>query len=79
GAQLLESISFPYPVVPVIRHHHERWNGTGYPDGLRGEQIPITARILAVVDCFDALREDRPYRPGKSRREACDFLRQYSG
>ncbi len=79
GAQLLESISFPYPVVPVIRHHHERWNGTGHPDGLRGEQIPITARILAVVDCFDALREDRPYRPGKSRREACDFLRQYSG
>ena len=79
GAQLLESISFPYPVVPVIRHHHERWNGTGYPDGLRGEQIPITARILAVVDCFDALREDRPYRPGKSRREACDFLQRYSG
>lgn len=79
GAKLLESIKFPYPVVPIVRHHHERWDGSGYPDGLRGEEIPLTARILAVAECFDALRENRPYRRGKSRKEACEFLRQHAG
>src|SRR5262249_28110185 len=58
GAEILARVGFPYPVVPVVRHHHERWDGRGYPDALRGEQIPMTARILAVVDCFDAVRED---------------------
>ena len=63
GADILSAIDFPYPVVPIVRHHHENWNGTGYPDGLSGAAIPIGARILSVVDCFDALTSDRPYRP----------------
>jgi len=63
GADILSVIGFPYPVVPIVRHHHENWDGTGYPDGLAGEGIPIGARILMVVDCFDALTSDRPYRP----------------
>jgi diguanylate cyclase (GGDEF)-like protein/putative nucleotidyltransferase with HDIG domain len=74
GAQILERISFPYPLVPVVRHHHERWDGNGYPDGLKGEEIPITARILTVVDCFDAVREDRQYRKGLTRGQAIDLL-----
>jgi diguanylate cyclase (GGDEF)-like protein/putative nucleotidyltransferase with HDIG domain len=74
GAQILERVNFPYPVVPIVRHHHERWDGRGYPDGLKGEQIPLTARILTVVDCFDAVREDRQYRKGMGREEACQFL-----
>ena len=64
GAQILSRVDFPYPVIPIIRHHHEQWDGRGYPDRLKGEQIPITARILSVVDCFDSVREDRPFRRG---------------
>jgi len=63
GADILSVIDFPYPVAPIVRHHHENWDGTGYPDGLAGEAIPVGARILSVVDCFDALTSDRPYRP----------------
>src|SRR5262245_13730870 len=63
GAEILSSIDFPYPVVPIVRHHHENWDGTGYPDRLRGTEIPLGARILSVVDCYDALTSDRPYRP----------------
>ncbi len=62
GAQILETVSFPYPVSPIVRHHHEKWDGSGYPDGLAGEQIPIGARILSAVDCLDALASDRQYR-----------------
>ena len=79
GAEILERVGFPYPVVPVVRHHHERWDGRGYPDGLRGDQIPITARILSVVDCFDAVREDRQYRKAMTREEAIGILREGSG
>ena len=79
GAQILGRVDFHYPVVPIVRHHHERWDGHGYPDGLHGEEIPLTARILTVVDCFDALREDRQYRRGLTREEALDFLLQNSG
>ena len=55
GADILSSINFPYPVVPIVRHHHENWDGSGYPDGLRATQIPMGARILSVVDCYDGL------------------------
>jgi len=79
GAQILGRVDFHYPVVPIVRHHHERWDGCGYPDGLQGEDIPLTARILTVVDCFDALREDRQYRRGLTRDEAIDFLMKNSG
>ena len=62
GAEILEQVDFPYPVVPIVRAHHEKWDGSGYPNGLEGEAIPIGARILAAVDCLDALASDRQYR-----------------
>jgi diguanylate cyclase (GGDEF)-like protein/putative nucleotidyltransferase with HDIG domain len=62
GAEILERVQFPYPVVPIVRAHHEKWDGSGYPDGLKGEGIPLGARILAAVDCLDALASDRQYR-----------------
>jgi diguanylate cyclase (GGDEF)-like protein/putative nucleotidyltransferase with HDIG domain len=79
GAQIMERVNFPYPVVPIVRHHHERWDGAGYPDGLSGEQIPLTARILTVVDCFDAVREDRNYRKGMDREKSCRWLMDNAG
>ncbi len=62
GAEILQRVRFPYPVVPIVRSHHEKWDGTGYPDRLKGEDIPVGARILAAVDCLDALASDRQYR-----------------
>jgi len=62
GVRILERVHFPYPVVPIVKHHHERWDGAGYPDGVSGTRIPLGARILSVVDVFDALTSDRPYR-----------------
>lgn len=79
GADLLSSIPFPYPVIPIVRHHHERWDGSGYPSGISLTDIPIGARILSVVDCFDALNSDRPYRPSLSTEDAFDILRQRRG
>ena len=79
GADLLSSISFPYPVVPIVRHHHENWNGNGYPAGLSGHDIPLGARILSVVDCFDALTSDRPYRPRLSDEDSFAILKERSG
>ena len=79
GADILSSIDFPYPVVPIVRHHHESWDGTGYPTGLKGVAIPLGARVLSVVDCFDALTSDRPYRPRLSVEEAIAVLVQRRG
>ena len=79
GADILERVRFPYPVVPIVRSHHEWWDGTGYPDGLQGEQIPIGARILTVVDCFDAMVSDRPYRQGMSSEKALGIIRSLAG
>jgi putative nucleotidyltransferase with HDIG domain len=70
GAEILEQVHFPYPVVPIVRAHHEKWDGTGYPDGLSGETIPIGARILSAVDCLDALASDRQYRTALPLDEA---------
>src|SRR5882672_7459038 len=79
GAQILSRVEFPYPVIPIVRHHHEQWDGLGYPDGLKAEQIPITARIISVVDGFDSVREDRPFRRGMSRDDAVALLRRGAG
>ncbi len=79
GADILSAIDFPYPVVPIVRHHHENWDGTGYPAGLSGTDIPIGARILSVVDCFDALTSDRPYRPRLADKDAMRILNERSG
>ncbi len=79
GADILKSIDFPYPVEPIVRHHHEKWDGTGYPSGLKAEHIPIGARILSVVDVYDALTSDRPYRPRMSRADALAILQNGRG
>jgi diguanylate cyclase (GGDEF)-like protein/putative nucleotidyltransferase with HDIG domain len=79
GADILSAIDFPYPVVPIVRHHHENWDGSGYPDGIAGTDIPVGARILSVVDCFDALTSDRPYRPRLSDKDALRILAERRG
>jgi diguanylate cyclase (GGDEF)-like protein/putative nucleotidyltransferase with HDIG domain len=79
GAEILERANFPYPVVPIVRSHHEKYDGTGYPDGLKGEEIPIGARILSVVDCLDALASDRQYRKAMPLEEAMGIVERQSG
>jgi putative nucleotidyltransferase with HDIG domain len=79
GADILASINFPYPVVPIVRAHHENWDGTGYPRGLKGEDIPLGARILSVVDCYDALTSDRPYRGAMSEQDAIAIIVERRG
>jgi putative nucleotidyltransferase with HDIG domain len=79
GAEILSAIDFPYPVVPIVRHHHENWDGTGYPDRIAGTDIPIGARILSVVDCFDALTSDRPYRKRMTDEDALAILHERRG
>jgi diguanylate cyclase (GGDEF)-like protein/putative nucleotidyltransferase with HDIG domain len=79
GADILERVRFPYPVVPIVRSHHEWWNGAGYPDGLKGNEIPIGARVLTVVDCYDALVSDRPYRKALPAEEAMSHIKGLAG
>lgn len=79
GADILARVRFPYPVVPIVRSHHEAWDGSGYPDGLKGEEIPVGARILTVVDCFDALASDRPYRKAMPLEKAMEFVNGKAG
>jgi putative nucleotidyltransferase with HDIG domain len=79
GAEILEQVDFPYPVVPIVRAHHEKWDGSGYPYGLSGDAIPIGARILAAVDCLDALASDRQYRKALPLDEAMAKVASESG
>jgi len=79
GASILEKVGFPYPVVPTVRYHHEFWDGSGYPEGLKGRNIPLTARILAIADAYDSAREVRPYRHAQSKEQAISYLRARSG
>jgi diguanylate cyclase (GGDEF)-like protein/putative nucleotidyltransferase with HDIG domain len=79
GAEILDRVEFPYPVAPVVRAHHEKWDGSGYPDGLRGEEIPVGARILAAVDALDALASDRQYRRALPLDRAMREVAQLAG
>lgn len=79
GAEILSHVKFPFPVGEVVRHHHERWDGLGYPDGLKGEEIPLTARILSVIDCFDAVQEDRQWRKAMTGDEAVSTIASQAG
>ena len=79
GAEILERVKFPYPVGPMVRGHHEKWDGSGYPDGIAGEDIPIGARIISAVDCLDALASDRQYRGTLPLDEALRIIVSESG
>jgi diguanylate cyclase (GGDEF)-like protein/putative nucleotidyltransferase with HDIG domain len=79
GAAILEEVNFPYAVTPIVRGHHERWDGKGYPDGLKGEEIPIGARILSAADCLDALSSDRQYRKALPLDEAMEHIASLAG
>jgi len=79
GADILSALPSSSPLVAIVRHHHENWDGTGYPDSLRGTAIPIGARVLAVIDCYDALTSERPYRRALTRERAIAIIRARSG
>jgi putative two-component system response regulator len=79
GERICEPLRLARDFSPIIRHHHERWDGRGYPDGLRGEGIPLGARIVAIADAFDAILRGRPYRPARSLDESVDELRRHAG
>src|SRR5688500_8057120 len=79
GAEIIGHVRFPYPVAPLILSHHERWDGRGYPAGLKGEEIPLGARVLCLVDHFDALTSDRPYHNPMTVEAAVALLEQESG
>jgi len=79
GAAILDPVEFPWPVLPVVRSHHEKWDGTGYPDSLAGEDIPRTARILAVADVYDALTSSRSYRKAWTHERACEVIKKDRG
>jgi len=79
GGDILRRVNFPYPVEDIVRYHHEKWDGSGYPKGLKGEAIPLIARIISVVDFYDATRCDRPYRKGMKREESIALLRSMVG
>ena len=79
GATILSPVEFPWAITPNVRHHHEHWDGSGYPDGLAGEQIPLIARIISVADSHEAMISDRPYRKGRSIEEAITELQRCAG
>jgi diguanylate cyclase (GGDEF)-like protein/putative nucleotidyltransferase with HDIG domain len=79
GAEILRNVAFGVPVSELVVAHHERWDGLGYPAGIRGDEIPIGARILAIADCYSTLQATRPYRPARSEKSATAVLREYAG
>jgi HD-GYP domain-containing protein (c-di-GMP phosphodiesterase class II) len=79
GASMIEMLGEMHPIVPLIRHHHECWDGTGYPDGLKGEEIPLISRIISVADMYDAMTSDRPYRSRRTHLEAVEEIKRTSG
>src|SRR5205085_747625 len=79
GAEIIGAVPFPYPVAPIILSHHERWDGNGYPHGLKGEAIPLGARILTIVDYYDAVTTERPYHKALNHDEAVRLITRESG
>src|SRR5262249_30253336 len=79
GDGIVNEIDLLKKIRPMVRNHHERFDGSGYPDGMRGDEIPIGARIIAVADTYDAITSDRPYQPGRPPREAVPILKRLSG
>jgi len=79
GGDIIGRVRFPYPVEEIVRYHHEKWDGTGYPKGLKGQEIPLVARVISVVDFYDATRCDRPYRVGMERQESLSLLKGMAG
>jgi diguanylate cyclase (GGDEF)-like protein/putative nucleotidyltransferase with HDIG domain len=79
GADILSNVEFPYEVVPIVKHHHEKFDGTGYPSALKGEEIPLGARILTIVDCYEALTTNRPHRQRYSQAQALEMMRCEAG
>ena len=79
GEEIIREIAFLQPARPLVRHHHERWDGAGYPDGLAGEEIPLVARVFALADALDALTSDRPYRAAVAIAEARDVIESSDG
>jgi len=79
GARMLETLGAPATILPVVLHHHERWDGAGYPAGRRGDEIPLEARVLCIVDSFDAMTSTRPYRAPRRPDEAWEELQRCAG
>jgi HD-GYP domain-containing protein (c-di-GMP phosphodiesterase class II) len=79
GERICEPLATAAQFAPIVRHHHERWDGTGYPDGLRGHAIPLGARIVGLVDAYDAITHDRPYRPARDIIEALEEIQREAG
>ena len=79
SANIMAPIRILGEAAEMVRHHHEHWDGSGYPDGLRGEEIPLGSRIILVADALDALLSDRPYRRGRTKEEALRILRENAG
>jgi len=79
GGQICKRVGFLMDAYPIVYHHHERWDGKGYPDGIKGERIPLGARIVAAIDAFDAMTTDRPYRDAMPTDAAMDILRDGAG
>jgi putative two-component system response regulator len=79
GGQICKRVPFLMDVYPIVYHHHERWDGQGYPDGLPAERVPLGARIVAVVDAYDAMTTDRPYREAMGHEAAAEIMRDGAG
>jgi HD-GYP domain-containing protein (c-di-GMP phosphodiesterase class II) len=79
GAEMIKDIPYLIPAIPAVRYHHERWDGNGYPEGLRGEEIPLVARIVSVADAFDAMTTDRPYSTARTLEQAQQEVLDGSG
>ncbi|NTU71716.1 MAG: HD domain-containing protein [Coriobacteriia bacterium] len=79
GANILKPVAFPWAITPIVRHHHEHFDGTGYPAGLKGEEIPLLARVLTAADSFEAMTSDRPYREGFAPESALKEMRECAG